>query len=129
MNFTAIKKSSPTWQKFPNDYDMIQLQNQQFTSKTLHERECYIELLMFSKDVLKNFANFTGKHLCRVKYEPKSLIYPYSLHLHYKKGSCFSVGSAEFLRTPFFYSTSGRVLLTLYSTYLNQTTTWRWVFY
>ena len=25
--------------------------------------------------VLKNFANFTGKHLCRVKYETKSLIY------------------------------------------------------
>ena len=98
MNFTAIKKSSPTWQKFPNDYDMIQLQNQQFTSKTLHERECYIELLMFSKDVLKNFANFTGKHLCRVKYEPKSLIYPYSLHLHYKKDSCTQLFFSGFCR-------------------------------
>ena len=25
------------------------------------------------KDVVKNFANFTGKHLCRVKYDHKSL--------------------------------------------------------
>ena len=81
---------------------MIQLQIQQFTNKTLHKRECSTELLVFSKGVVKNFANFTGKHLCRVKYEPKNLIYPYSLHLHYKKDSCFSVGFAEFLRTPFF---------------------------
>ena len=71
MNFTAIKKSSPTWQKFSNAYDMIQLQNQQFTNNTLHERKCSTELLVFSKGVLKNFANFTGKHLRRVKCEAK----------------------------------------------------------
>ena len=66
---------------------MIQLQNQQFTNNTLHERKCSTELLVFSKGVLKNFANFTGKCLCRVKCEPKCLIDPCSLHLHYKKGS------------------------------------------
>ena len=33
---------------------MIQLQNQQFTNKTLHERECSTELLVYSKGVLKN---------------------------------------------------------------------------
>ena len=98
MNFTAIKKSSPTWQKFSNDYDMIQLQNQQFTNNTLHERKCSTELLVFSKGVLKNFANFTGKHLCRVKCEPKSLIYPYSLHLHYKKDSCTQLFFSGFCR-------------------------------
>ena len=53
MTFTAIKKSSHTWQKFSNDYDMIQLQNQQFTNNTLHERKCSTELLVFSKGVLK----------------------------------------------------------------------------
>ena len=90
MNFTAIKKS--------NDYDMIQLQNQQFTNKTLHERECSTELLVISKGALKNFANFTGKHLCRVKCEPKSLIYPYSLHLHYKKDSCTQLFFSGFCR-------------------------------
>ena len=94
-----------TWQKFSNDYDMIQLQNQQFTNNTLHERNCSTELLVFSKGVLKNFANFTGKHLCRVKCEPKSLIYPCRLHLRYKRDSCTQlllVSSAEFLRIPFF---------------------------
>ena len=98
MNFTAIKKSSPTWLKFSNDYDMIQLQNQQFTNKTLHEHEYSTKLLVFSKGVLKNFAIFTGKHLCRVKCEPKSLIYPYSLHLHYKKDSCTQLFFSGFCR-------------------------------
>ena len=49
MNFTVIEKSSHTWQKFSNDYDMIQLQNQQFTNNTLHERKCSTELLVFFK--------------------------------------------------------------------------------
>ena len=54
MNFTAKKKlPKNTWQKFSNDYDMIQLQNQQFTNNTLHERNCSTELLVFSKGVLK----------------------------------------------------------------------------
>ena len=43
MNFTAIKKPSPISQKFSNDYGMIQLQNEQFTNKTLDERECSTE--------------------------------------------------------------------------------------
>ena len=77
---------------------MIQLQNQQFTNNTLHERKCSTELLVFSKGVLKNFANFTGKHLCRVKCEPKSLIYPYSLHLQYKKDSCTQLFFSGFSR-------------------------------
>ena len=38
--------------------DMIQLQNQQFSNETLHERKFSTELLVFSKCVLKNFANF-----------------------------------------------------------------------
>ena len=59
MTFTAIKKSSHTWQKFLNEYDVMQLQNQQFINKTtLHERKFSRELLVFSKGVLKNFANF-----------------------------------------------------------------------
>ena len=98
MNFTAIKKSSPTWQKFSNDYDMIQLQNQQFTNNTLHERKCSTELLVFSKGVFKNFANSTGKHLQRVKCEHKSLIYPCSLHLHCKRDSCTQLFFSEFCR-------------------------------
>ena len=52
---------------------------------------------MFAKKK-KVFANFTGKHLCRVKCEPKSLIYPYSLHLHYKKDSCTQLFFSGFCR-------------------------------
>ena len=84
---------------------MIQLQNQQFTNNTLHERKCSTELLVFSTGVPKNFANFTGKHLCRVKCEPKSLIHSCSLNLIIKETpahSCVSVSSAEFLGIPFF---------------------------
>ena len=70
---------------------MMQLQNQKFTNNTLHKRECSTELLVFSKGVLKNFANFTGKYLCRVKCEPKSLTDPCSLHFHYEKDSCIQL--------------------------------------
>ena len=50
------------------------------------------------KDVLRNFAKSTGKHLCQ---RPT------------KKGwhSCFPVNFAKFLRTSFFQNTSGRLLL------------------
>ena len=48
--------------------------------------------------VLKNFTNFTGKHLCGVKCELKSLIYSCSLHLHYKKDSCTQLFFSGFCR-------------------------------
>ena len=85
-------------QKSSNDHDMIQLQNQQFTNSTLDEHKLSTELLIFSKVVFKNFANFTGKHQCREKCEPKSWIYPCSLHLHYKRDSCTQLFFSEFGR-------------------------------
>ena len=48
MNFPTIKKSSPISQMFHRIVDV-------------------------PKGALKNFANFTEKHLCRVKCESKSL--------------------------------------------------------
>ena len=98
MNFTVIEKLSHTWQKFSNDYDMIQSHNEQFTNNTLHERKCSTELMVFSKGVLKYFANFNGKHPCQVKCEPKGLIYPCSLHLHYKRDPCTQLFFSEFCR-------------------------------
>ena len=77
---------------------MIQLQNQPFTNNTLHEHKCSTELLVFSKGVLKNFVNFTEKHLCRVKCEPKSLIYACRLHLHYKRDFYTQLFFREFCR-------------------------------
>ena len=96
MNFTATKKSSPTCQKFSNDYDMIQLQNQQFANN--EGKKCSTESLVFSKCVLKNFANFTGKQLSRLKCEPKNLIYLCSLHFHYKRDSCTQLFFSELRR-------------------------------
>ena len=48
MNFAAIKKSLPVSQMF-------------------------YRIVGILEGVLKNFANFTGKHLCRVKCERKRL--------------------------------------------------------
>ena len=56
MNLTSINKSSPVSQKLSNEYDMIQLQNQQFINNALHEpavRRCSKNLLVFSKVFLK----------------------------------------------------------------------------
>ena len=53
---------------------------------------------MFPKGVFKNFSNFTGKYLCRIKCEPKSLIHPSSLHLHYTNDSCTELFFSAFYR-------------------------------
>ena len=64
------------------------------------------------KGVLKNFTKFTGKHLCQSLFFNKvaglrstSLL---KKRLWYR---CFPVNFAKFLRTRFFQSTSGRLLL------------------
>ena len=55
--------------------------------------------IFFKIGVLKNFANFTGKHLC------------WSLFWNFIKNRlqhrCFPVKFAKFLRTPFLQNTSG----------------------
>ena len=48
----------------------------------------------FKTGVLKNFAKFTGKHLCQ--NQPATLLKNRLWH------SCFPVNFAKFLRTPFF---------------------------
>ena len=68
---------------------MIQLQNEQFTNKTLDERECSAECSQ---------KLFTGKYLCRIICEPKSLIYPCSLHLHYINDSSTQLFFSGFCR-------------------------------
>ena len=50
------------------------------------------------KGALKNFANFTGKHLCQIKCERKVYLHPCSLYLHYKRDSCTQLFSSEFWR-------------------------------
>ena len=64
----------------------------------------FYRLVGVLKGIPKYFTDCTGKHLCRIKCEPKSLIYQCSLHLHYKRSTCtncFPVSSAEFLKFGF----------------------------
>ena len=62
-----------------------------------------------TKGVLRNFAKFTGKHLCQSfffnKVEACNFVKKETWH------SCFPVHFAKFLRTPSLQSTSGRLLL------------------
>ena len=61
------------------------------------------------KDVLRNFAKFTGKHLCQglLMSGPKACSFIKKRLWH----RCFPVNFAKFLRTPFLQNTSGRLLL------------------
>ena len=74
--------------------------------RSSHQR-CFVR-----KGALKNFAKFTGKHLCQNLFfnkvaglRPETLLKKRLWH------RCFPVNSAKFLRTPFLQNTSGRPLL------------------
>ena len=60
------------------------------------------------KDVLRNFAKFTGKHLCEGLFMlgPKACNF-----IKNRLWQVFPVNFATFLRTPFVENTSGRLLL------------------
>ena len=61
--------------------------------------------MFFKIGVLKNFANFKGKHLCWILF---LIISPATLFKKRLKHGCFPVKLAKFLRTPFFLqNTSG----------------------
>ena len=64
------------------------------------------------KSVLRNFAKFTGKHLCQSLFfnkvaglRPETLLKKRLWHMR------FPVNFPKFLRTPFLHNTSGRLLL------------------
>ena len=61
------------------------------------------------KDVLRNFAKFTGKHLCQGLFMsgPKACIFIKKRLWH----RCFPANFTNFLRTPFLQNASGRLLL------------------
>ena len=69
-----------------------------------NHRRCSVK-----KDVLRNFAKFTEKHLCQGLFmsEPKDCNFITKILWH----RCFPVNFAKFLRTPFLQNTSGRLLL------------------
>ena len=66
------------------------------------------------KVALKNFANFTGKHLCQSLFLNKVAdLRPATLLKKRLWLRCFRVNFAKFLRTPLLKNTSGRLLLPL----------------
>ena len=64
------------------------------------------------KAVLRNFAKFTEKHLCQsVFFNKVAGLSPATLLKKKLWHRCFLVDFAKFLRTPFLWNTSGRLLL------------------
>ena len=64
------------------------------------------------KGVVRNFAKFTGKHLCQsLLFNKVAGLRPATLLKKRLWHRCFSVNFAKFLTTPFLQNTSGRLLL------------------
>ena len=62
--------------------------------------------------VFRNFAKFTGKHLCQSHFLNKvAYLRPATLLKKRLWRRCFPVNFAKFLRAPFLQSTSGQQLL------------------
>ena len=68
-----------------------------------------------TRGVLKNFANFTGKHLCWSLFSTKLQTFrPATLLKKRLLRSCFPVEFAKFLRTPILKNTCELLLCTDY---------------
>ena len=63
------------------------------------------------KGVLRNFAKFTGKHLCQSLFFNKNAGRTATLLKKSPWHRCFPVNFAKFLRKPYLQNTSGRLLL------------------
>ena len=71
------------------------------------------------KGDLKNFAIFTGKHLCRSFFFNKVAgLRPASLLKKRLRHRCFPVNFGKFLRTPFLQNTSGWLLLKILTSFI-----------
>ena len=81
-----------------------------FKSFAIHrssQRRCFVK-----KGVLRNFAKFTGKHLCQSLFFNKVAgLIPATLLEKKLWQRCFPGNFAKFLKTPFLQKTSGRLLL------------------
>ena len=76
--------------------------------RSSHQR-CFVR-----KGVLRNFAKFTGKHLCQSLFFNKVAgLRPATLLKKRLWHRCFPMNFAKFLRTSFLQNTSGRLLLNI----------------
>ena len=69
--------------------------------------------VLYKKGVLKNFAKFTGKHLCQSLFLIESQAPPGTLLKRRLWHRCFPLNFAKFLRIPFLQNTSERLPLQL----------------
>ena len=100
MNLTAIKKASLVSKKLSKDYNKIYLQINNL-QVTLYRSSCLLKfyrIVGILKGVLKNITNFTGKYLCRVWWERKSLVLYIRPAPLYKRDSCTQLFSGKFRR-------------------------------
>ena len=67
--------------------------------------------VFFKKDVLKNFAKFTGKHLCQSLFYNKVADMRPATLLKKRLVQFFSMNISTFLRTPILKNICGRLLL------------------
>ena len=72
------------------------------------------------KGVLRNFAKFTGKHLCRSPFFKKVASLACNFIKKEARHSCFPVNFVKFLRTPSLQNTSGRLLLAVCRCFQNR---------
>ena len=67
-----------------------------------HSTESTHPEMFCEKGVLKNFAKFTGKHLCQTfSFSKVAVLTPATLFKKKLLHRCFPVNFAKFLRTPF----------------------------
>ena len=70
------------------------------------------QMCSLKKGVLRNFAKFTGKHLCQsIFFNKVAGLRPPTLSKKRLWHMCFPVNFAKFLRTPFWQNPSGRLFL------------------
>ena len=68
--------------------------------------------LFYKKSVLRNFTQFTGKHLClSLSFNKVAVLRPATLLKKKLWYRCLPLNFVKLLRTPFFQNTSGRLLL------------------
>ena len=81
-----------------------------FSYSQNNHRRCSVK-----KGVLRNFAKYTGKHLCQsLLFNKVAGMRPAPSLKKILCHRCFPVNLAKFLRTPFLPKTSGRLLLLVY---------------
>ena len=88
----------------------------EISASELASAQAAIRGVLWKKVVLKNFAKFTGKHLCHSLFLIKQTV-ACTLCSFIKRRlwhRCFPVNFGKSLRTPFLQNTSGQLLLRLH---------------